>query len=197
MSGYVNPPKKMNPIIRAGVWIAEKITGRQLAPARVLAWYPKAAIGSGALEALVAHKDKNISRRLLKLVRLQTSFAISCPFCIDMNALNYKEFGISDEEISALQTGETDKIESFSEREKVALAYARTAVQTPISFNASLIRRLQKNFTEREIVILASTIAQVDYWGRLIQSLGLPPAGFSDKCEILNLENYATLKEDK
>jgi hypothetical protein len=40
------------------------------------------------------------------------------------------------------------------------------------------------NFTEREIVILASTAAQVNYWTRLLQALGVPPAGFSDHCDI-------------
>jgi len=40
------------------------------------------------------------------------------------------------------------------------------------------------NFTEREMVVLASTAAQVNYWARLIQALGIPPAGFSDGCSI-------------
>jgi alkylhydroperoxidase family enzyme len=39
---------------------------------------------------------------------------------------------------------------------------------------------MKSNFNEREIVILASTAAQVNYWARLIQALGIPPAGFSD-----------------
>ena len=195
MNGYVSPPKRINLFLRAGIWLAEKITGKILLPARVLAWYPKTAIGAGVLESLVAHKDKNLSRRFLKLVRLQTSFAISCPFCIDMNALDYKKYNISDDEIIALQKGNSSEVDSFSEREKIALEYARSAVQTPISFKESLIKRLKENFTEREIVILASTIAQVDFWGRLIQSLGLPPAGFSETCRVLHLENYSTLKE--
>ncbi len=195
MNGYVSPPKRINIFLRAGIWLAEKITGKILLPARVLAWYPKTAIGAGVLESLVAHKDKNLSRRFLKLVRLQTSFAISCPFCIDMNALDYKKYNISDDEILALQKGNSSEVETFSEREKIALEYARSAVQTPISFKESLIERLKENFTEREIVILASTIAQVDFWGRLIQSLGLPPAGFSETCSVLHLENYSTLKE--
>ena len=33
-------------------------------------------------------------------------------------------------------------------------------------------------------VTIASTSAQVNYWTRLIQALGVPPAGFSDKCDI-------------
>ena len=46
------------------------------------------------------------------------------------------------------------------------------------------VERLKANFTEREIVILASTAAQVNYWARLIQALGVPPMGVSDQCEL-------------
>jgi len=43
---------------------------------------------------------------------------------------------------------------------------------------------MKTNFTKREIVILAGTAAQVNYWARLLQALGVPPAGFSDHCEM-------------
>lgn len=45
---------------------------------------------------------------------------------------------------------------------------------------------VSKKVTGREIVILASTAAQVNYWARLIQALGIPPAGFSEQCDIQN-----------
>ena len=195
MQTFVNPPKKIFFLLRFGIWIAEKITKSELLPARILAWYPKTAVGSGVLESLVAHKDKNLSRRLLKLVRVQTSFAISCPFCIDMNSNKYKKYNISDEELLVLQNLKSaDEVRTLSQREKAALEYAISASQTPISFTQELIEKVKMHFTEREMVILASTVTQVNYWGRLIQALGIPPAGFSDKCDILHLENYTTLK---
>jgi len=39
-------------------------------------------------------------------------------------------------------------------------------------------------FTPREVVVLATTSAQVNAWARLIRGLGVAPAGFSDTCEI-------------
>ena len=188
MQVFISPPKRTFFLLQFGIWIAERITKNELLPARILAWYPKTAVGSGMLESLAAHKDKNISRRLLKLVRVQTSFAISCPFCIDMNSNKYKKYNISDEELLVLQNL------TLSPREKAALEYAVSASQTPIAFTQELIEKVKMHFTEREMVILASTVAQVNYWGRLIQALGVLPAGFSDKCDILHLENYTTLK---
>ena len=38
-------------------------------------------------------------------------------------------------------------------------------------------QRLRDSFSEREIVALAATSAQVNYWARLIQGLGCPPEG--------------------
>jgi alkylhydroperoxidase family enzyme len=53
-------------------------------------------------------------------------------------------------------------------------------VSPPLAFPPEFIARLTANFTEREIVILASTAAQVNYWARLVQALGVPPIGASE-----------------
>lgn len=191
---YVSVPKRKGWVLRFLIWIVEKIMHKELLPARVLLWYPKTLISSGVLESLVAHNEKSLGRRLLKLVRVQASFAVSCPFCIDMNSFKHEQFRITEKEIHALQ-GQIplEKVKTFSERERIALEYARSASGSPLRFSADLIARLKENFTDREMVILASTIAQVNYWGRLIQALGIPPAGFSNECSYLNLENYYTL----
>jgi alkylhydroperoxidase family enzyme len=62
----------------------------------------------------------------------------------------------------------------------MALQYAKLISQTPLKFYPEFVETLKEHFNEREIVILASTAAQVNYWARLIQALGIPPAGFSE-----------------
>jgi hypothetical protein len=57
-----------------------------------------------------------------------------------------------------------------------------------------VIENLRSRFSERAIVVIASTVAQVNFWARLIQSLGVPPAGFSTECSILELDKYRTLQ---
>ena len=185
MEAFIDPPQKIPFYLKIGIWIAVKVTGRDLLPARLLAWYPKVAISSGILEALVAHHDGNLDRRILKLVRLQTSFSVACPFCIDMNYHDYADYGITREEIMSLQgrTGMED-VKTFTLRERLALEYARLISSLPLAFPQSFIEKMKANFNEREIVIIASTAAQVNYWARLLQSLGVPPAGFSDSCEL-------------
>jgi alkylhydroperoxidase family enzyme len=185
MESFIEPPLKIPFYLRIGIWISKIITGRDLLPARILAWYPKAAIGSGALEALVAHHDGKLDERMLKIVRIQTSYAASCSFCIDMNSFQFDETHITKDEMMTLQGRKSlDDVETFSDREKLAIQYAKLVSQTPLQFPRSFIDELKQHFNEREIVILASTAAQVNYWARLIQALGIPPAGFSNQCDL-------------
>jgi alkylhydroperoxidase family enzyme len=192
MAAYINPPKPIPLLLRPGIWIAKKVTGKDLEIPKLLSWYPKAAIGSAVLESLVAHKDRTISERMLKLVRMQASFTAFCPFCIDMNSSEYAQSGITPEELAALQDHTLiSTTQSFSTREKLALEYARLISATPLSFPTEFIESLKQNFDEREIVILASTAAQVNYWARLIHGLGVPPAGFSGSCKLP--DDYLTM----
>ncbi len=116
MQAFIEPPQRTPLILKLGIWISEKITGRVMLPARILAWYPKAAIGSGVMESLVAHEDGLMTQRMLKLIRMAASHATACPFCVDMNSHDYRQVGITDEEAESLH-GDFEKITSFSDRE--------------------------------------------------------------------------------
>ena len=179
MQAFIKQPARIPLILKLGIWFSEKLTGKTMLPARILAWYPKAAVGSGVMEALVAHTDGQMTQRMLKLIRMTASYAVACPFCIDMNSYEYREVGVTDEEAQSLR-GDHEKIASFSENEKLAIAYTRVISQTPLKFHPELVEGVKAAFTEREFVILASTAAQVNYWARLIQALGIPPAGFGE-----------------
>lgn len=148
-------------------------------PPRILSWYPKAAVGAGIMEALVAHEDGHMNKRLLKLIRMSASYAVSCPFCVDMNSYEYRKHDITDEEAMALR-GDFEEVTSFSECEKLAIAYTRLISATPLKFHPDIVEKVKAAFTEREFVILISTAAQVNFWARLIQGLGIPPAGFGE-----------------
>lgn len=180
MSAFVPQPKNIPFFIKLGIWASERLTGKTMLPARILAWYPKAAIGSGIMEALVAHEDGAMDKRMLKLIRMAASYAVACPFCIDMNSHEHRAHGISDNEVEGLH-GDLQYISTFSEREKLAIVYTRLISQTPLKFDLELVEKVKSVFTEREFIILASTAAQVNYWARLIQALGIPPAKFREE----------------
>jgi len=185
MSAFIKPPKKIPLFLKLGIMISRKVTGRDLLVPKLLAWYPKVAISSGILESLIAHGNKDLNERILKLIRIQTSLTVSCAFCIDMNSFGYEESDITRQEIDALSGRiNINEVATFSAKERIVIEYVKCVCRTPIQMPKEVSDNLILNFTEREIVILASTVAQVNYWARLIQGLGVPPEGFLDKCEL-------------
>lgn len=182
-------PSRIALPLRLGINISDRLVGRRLVPARLLAWVPRAAVGAGVLEALVAHEPA----RLLRLVRLTASFTVGCGFCIDMNAHEREREGVTDEELAGLRdlggrvSGADDLdalLPSLSARERLAVSYAHRVSLTPPDLPAAFTDALTAAFDERGVVTLASTIAQVNFWARLNQALGVPPAGFTDVCEL-------------
>jgi AhpD family alkylhydroperoxidase len=180
---YIEPPRRLPLLYRIMLGLVEKRMGRTLLANRILSWYPKAAYGAGLMEALVAHDEPEVPRRLLGLLRIQASFLVSCPFCIDMNAKELSRRGITDEEIHGLQgKAPLSGVTTFTPREIAALRYGACISSTPLAFTTDVIDDMKRHFSERGMVIVASTCAQVNFWARLIQSLGVPPAGFSAEC---------------
>jgi alkylhydroperoxidase family enzyme len=172
---FIAPPPRMPFYLRWGLRIAQRRTGQDLLPAQLLAWYPRAAVGSAVLESLIAHDDGRLTERTLKLVRMAVSFAVSCPFCIGLNSQGWDKLMTETEREAVQGLRELEGVEGFDERERLAIEFARRASETPLAFDAQFGERLAATFTERELVVLATTAAQVNYWARVIQSLGCPP----------------------
>ncbi len=251
-------PRRLNPLLRLGIAASERVTGRRMVPARLLAWAPRQAVGAGVMEALVAHDVP--STRILRLVRLTASFVVGCSFCIDLNAHERDREGVTDAELDALRSlargegpdaagaaptgpgegpdaagaaparrgegpdaagaapagpGENPDAAGAAPtgpgegpdaagaaptgrgadaarlaatfpdvRERLAVAYAQRVSLTPPDLPESFASELTRHFTETELVTLAATIAQVNFWARFNQALGVPPAGFTDLCRL-------------
>ena len=102
-----------------------------------------------------------------------------------MNAFEYEEHGVSKSEFDGLRNDFPEGYPStLSNRERLALEYSRLISATPLAFPSDFIEELTSEFSEREIVMIAATASQVNYWARLIQSLGIPPAGFTEECRL-------------
>lgn len=181
---YISEPKIIKPL-ESLIVLVEKKLGKKMMPARLLLWTPKAFVSSMILEGLIAHKKGQVSERMLKLIRMQVSLLIACPFCIDMNSAGFRKQGITDLEIKAMQKiYKLNEVESFTYHEKLVLMYLRGIVRTPIRQNPEVVARMTQVFNEKEFATIVTTIAQVDYWTRVIQGFGIQPAGFLDACDL-------------
>ncbi|MEA1911131.1 MAG: carboxymuconolactone decarboxylase family protein [Spirochaetota bacterium] len=193
MESLVEPPEKIPFLLRPALRIADKKAKKDVLPGRVLAWSSKIAISSGLLELYVEEDAADcLDRRLIKILRIKISYMIPSPFAVDINSQNYKDFDITEEEIRGLQgEKEIDMIASFSKQEKAALKYAEELSKTPVMLSQTTLDNLRNQFSEKEIVAIASLSAKVNYWARLIEALRIKPAGYTDD-PILNLDEYSS-----
>ena len=176
----VPPPVRVPWLLRPALWAARRITGKDPLPGRLLAWFPKAALGAGVLEATSAHGPADLDARLLAIARIVASATAGCPFCLDMNAASHARAGLSRAELDALVSCEPSRWADLATKERLAAEYALRLSSTPVALDAALRDALSASFAPRELVVLASTIAQVNYWSRFNQGLDVPAAGFCE-----------------
>lgn len=177
LPAFIAPPRRIPFPLRFGLWIAKRASGEDTLVARLLTWYPKAAIGAGVMEALVAHDVGRVDERMLKLVRMTVSSVTDCPFCVGFNGREWQKH-LTDDELAVVQ-GRRDAadVATLDAAERLAIEYARVLSATPVAVPRDMADRLNAHFTEREIVVLATTVAQVGYWARVAQGLGCPGLG--------------------
>jgi len=189
---FVQPPSKL-PFPWG--WLlkrVEKSLGKPLTANRILTWSPRLLLGTGLMEALVIHDDPEVPRRLLRLIRIFVAYQVSCPFCIDMDAHGYQDDGVTDNEVRALASAGFETQKTFSDAERAALRYAACLSGTPLKFPAAVIGEMKRHFSDRAFTVIAGTAAQVNFWARLIQGLGVSEAGFSADLKLLELERFRT-----
>ena len=178
-SALIPVPPRVPWYLRPALWVTKRITGKDPLPARLLAWFPKGAFGAGVFEATAAGGG-DLDTRLLAVARIVSSRVAGCPFCLDMNAATWKRAGLTDNELRLLVRDDAD-LSVLGAREALAAKYAHALSVTPVVVDAALVAELTAQFSPKEVVVLATTIAQVNYWSRFNQGLGVPSAGFFDE----------------
>jgi AhpD family alkylhydroperoxidase len=177
----VQPPARLPLLLRALLWFARRITGKDPLPGRLLAYFPKGAFGVGVFEAAAAGAPGDLDGRVLATARIVSSAVAGCPFCLDMNAATWRRAGLLGPELVSLVELRRVDWDRLGPREATAARYAEALSRTPVALDEALTTELRQRFTPREIVVLATTIAQVNFWSRFNQGLGVPSAGFFDE----------------
>lgn len=174
----VEPPARAPWFLRPMLWIARRMTGKDPLPGRLLAHFPRGALGAGVMEVTAAGAPGDLDGRTLAAARIVASAVAGCPFCVDMNAATYTRAGLAREELDALLDLDEARWPALGPRTALAARYARALSRTPVTLDATLVEELRAAFSAREVVTLATTIAQVNFWSRFNQGLGVPSAGF-------------------
>lgn len=172
------PEKPIPWLMRPLIAISEKIAGKRLDPARILSRTPRIALVSGMIETGIERAARRLDKRAAALVRIQASLSVHCPFCIDMNLAEPELAGVTTREVEALRRSRPEEAESFSKNELLLLAYTKALSGSPLAVKPELIEEMNSRWGADATVRIAALAAKVNYWARMIQGLGIPPAGY-------------------
>lgn len=150
--------------------------GKALEPTRLWGRSPKLLLGLQTLYRTIDRKSSPIEPSLRSLVTVRVSQINHCSFCIDINSAILEKQGISPEKILSLPECRTSP--EFSEREKIALAYAEAMTKTDEGVTDELFGQLKTQFKEQEIIELTAVIAYQNLSSKFNAALDVPSQGF-------------------
>lgn len=123
---------------------------------------PQARRAMQQLEKAVG--DVGLEPSLLELIKIRVSQINGCAYCLDMHTKNARLAGEREQRLYALAAWREAPF--FTERERVALAWAEALTLLPNGVPDALWEAARTTFTERELVGLTMAIVAINGWNR-------------------------------
>ena len=171
-------PSQYPLLARIIFWAQSKKYGESLVPSKLWGRSPKLLYGLQILYRAIDRKGSPIEPALRALVGILISRINHCEFCTDIGESLLVKCGVSLEKLSHLDKFETDQ--SFTERERVALAFAQCVTNSGERVQDHLFARLKRQFSDDEIIELTAVIAYQNLSSKFNSALDVPAQGFCD-----------------
>ena len=97
---------------------------------------------------------------------------------MDIGSAVGREMGVTEEQIRELSRYRESP--AFSDDERMVLDLAVEVARTPVEVPPDLLKRLNRRFSEAQLVELAAAAAWENYRARFNRVFGVRPAGFSE-----------------
>lgn len=166
-----NLPVSLKPIVA----MQQKHYGVVLNPTRWWGRMPRlfwlVALFVGWLERRRARLDPALRALLMTRVSQQCH----CAFCIDANSLRLAQRCDALEKVQAVASWHDSGL--FSERERVALAYADGMTATPPLLSTPMKEALKRHFSDAEICEMTALVAFQNLSARFNAALDIPAQG--------------------
>ena len=117
-----------------------------------------------------ASVGRSLDRKLYELIYLRVALINGCHYCTQHHVSSSKRVGLTAEDWSALRAGDYSR---YSEKERVALAYADKLTRTPHDITDADFASLAGQFTEPEIVDVHLLTGLANLTNRFTDPLGL------------------------
>lgn len=170
------PPDRYPWYVRLILKLQRRKYGCALEPALLWGRMPRTFLMLTLLYRSLDRARSPLEPELRSLVQVRVSQINWCAFCVDLNSALALERHSTPEKLTALADHEASPL--FSERERAALAYAEAVTDPARRTDDALFSRLQRHFTEQEIVELTALIAFQNMSSKFNAALGVPAQGF-------------------
>ena len=163
---------------------SRRMFGRVANSLRVAAHTPRVAqvLFAFIVAAMREEISGNLDLRTKTLVILKTSMLNGCRYCIGHNVTLGRTWGLSDEQITALE-GDYAQSDLFSPAEKAAIAWAEHLTKLTYRQHPEAMVELKKHYAEAQIVEITMASGFFNFWNRFNDGLQMDPEGQ----EITNL----------
>lgn len=171
----IEHPKSLK--LKIAYWYTERLMGKVITPLKV--HYARFPEGLGLSQELVKAEERcTIDSKLKHLIKVYVATLNGCAFCIDIGKASAEKQnldpGIFDD---LLRFEESSR---FTEAEKAALSYIDEASRNK-HVGDLIFERLQKHFSEREIVQITLLNAIENFYNLMNAPLNI---GSDELCEI-------------
>lgn len=162
--------------VRLFFWNQKRRYGAVLAPSRLWGRTPKVFATLAMLYGALDRRSSPIAPALRTLVTVRVSQINWCRFCVDVNAATALKRGVTEEKLLAIATFRDSAL--FSDREKIALAYAEAMTYTARSPSAEEFAGWREHFSEDAMIELTALIAFQNLSSKFNAALEVVPHGF-------------------
>jgi len=162
--------------VRLILRLQQRKYGRALEPALLWGRLPRSFLALTLLYRSIDRDSSPLDAELRSLVQVRISQINWCTFCVDLNSAAALERHSTPEKLAALPQHASSPI--FSDRERVALAYAEAVTDPARRVDDALFAQLRRHFPEQEIVELTALIAFQNMSSKFNAALGIPAQGF-------------------
>ena len=111
-----------------------------------------------------------VDRRIYELVYIRVSMINGANYCMQHHVAASRKIGLAEKDWQALRNLDTS---SFTEKERVALAFAEKLTRSPADVGDKDFTALREHFSEDEIVDLDMTVALANLTNRFTGPFGL------------------------
>ncbi len=133
---------------------------------------PEVATGMAAINH--AYKKSSMEADLFELIKIRASQMNGCAFCVQYHLNDARKLAIAPEKLDLLAAWREAGI--FSPREMAALEWTeRVTLLAHHSIDDEAYARALSYFSERELAVLTTAIAQINFWNRLAAPLRFTP----------------------